>query len=158
MEIKALANPGWKFTGWEGEIQSNAPVIKQGFFGDVVLHAKFESIELPSVMISEIHYHPSPELQGDDDIFEFLEHLSVHGDEPTNLEEVLCTDIIDNAKGDTINELGIRKFSGANIIGYKSPEGQFILNPSPEKNSRHGMVHDGHEKYSSLMGNCFGSS
>jgi voltage-gated potassium channel len=65
------------------------------------------------------------------DVFEFLEHLSVHGEEPTNLEEVLCTQLKEENVGITITELGIRKFSGANIIGFKSPAGEFILNPSP---------------------------
>ena len=66
------------------------------------------------------------------DIVEFLEHLSVHGAEPTNLEEIICTSLPDGKKDSTINDLGIRKQTGANIIGYKNAEGQFFLNPSPE--------------------------
>ena len=73
LEIEAHANPGWRFVGWIGDVQSQEPVIKQGFFGDAVLHAQFEPHELPSVMISEIHYNPSADLQGDDEDFEFLE-------------------------------------------------------------------------------------
>lgn len=66
------------------------------------------------------------------DVIEFLEHLSVHGDEPTNLEEIVCTSISENKPNQTINGLGIRKKTGVNIIGFKSPEGKFTLNPSPE--------------------------
>ncbi len=66
------------------------------------------------------------------DVIEFLEHLSVHGDEPTNLEEIMCTYLPENNGKNTINELGIRKKTGANIIGFKNPDGKFILNPSPD--------------------------
>ena len=66
------------------------------------------------------------------DVIEFLEHLSIHGDEPTNLEEIVCTYIPDNKPNKTIDDLSIRKNTGANIIGYKSPDGKFILNPAPD--------------------------
>jgi voltage-gated potassium channel len=66
------------------------------------------------------------------DILEFLEHLSVHGKEPTNLEEILCSDIHVSIENKTINEIGIRKNTGVNIIGFKSPQGEYIMNPSPE--------------------------
>lgn len=62
------------------------------------------------------------------DIVEFLEHLSFNGDSPTNIEEIDC----ENLSGKTIFEIGIRKATGANIIGYKDPEGTYILNPNPD--------------------------
>jgi voltage-gated potassium channel len=66
------------------------------------------------------------------DVIEFLEHLSIHGDEPTNLEEVICSYIPDSKPNKTINDLNIRMKTGANIIGLKTPEGKFILNPAPD--------------------------
>ncbi|MBN1338371.1 MAG: NAD-binding protein [Bacteroidales bacterium] len=66
------------------------------------------------------------------DIIEFLDHLSVHGQDPTNLQEIVCDELPEGSMQRTIHEIGIRKISGANIIGYKSPEGQYFLNPSPE--------------------------
>lgn len=66
------------------------------------------------------------------DVVEFLEHLSVHGDEPTNLEEVVCSYIPDKKPNRTISDLEIRQKTGANIIGYKTPDGKFILNPDPD--------------------------
>ena len=74
------------------------------------------------------------------DVVEFLEHLSVHGVEPTNLEEILCSNIPSSLENKTIMELGLRKQTGVNIIGYKSPEGQFILNPSPETRVSNGST------------------
>jgi len=66
------------------------------------------------------------------DIMEFLDKLSVHGEAPTNLEEIICSDLPENVLDQTINDIGIRKQTGANIIGFKTPEGEYILNPSPD--------------------------
>jgi voltage-gated potassium channel len=68
------------------------------------------------------------------DIVEFLEHLSIRGSSPTNLEEIVCSDLESEISCKSIHEIGIRQKSGANIIGFKTPEGEFILNPSPETN------------------------
>jgi hypothetical protein len=73
IEIEAHAKPGWKFVEWTGDIQSQEAAVTTGFLGDAVLHARFEPHELPSVMISEIHYNPSADLQGEDEDYEFLE-------------------------------------------------------------------------------------
>ncbi len=66
------------------------------------------------------------------DIVEFLEHLSYTGDHPTNLEEISCDDLPHALESKTIFEIGIRRETGANIVGYKAPDGTFILNPSPD--------------------------
>ena len=66
------------------------------------------------------------------DVVEFLEHLSIHSEEPTNLEEIVCHYLPENGQQKTINDLGIRKKTGVNIIGFKNPDGKFILNPDPE--------------------------
>ncbi|MCD4694999.1 MAG: potassium channel protein [Bacteroidales bacterium] len=66
------------------------------------------------------------------DILEFLDHVSVHGEDPTSLEEIICDDLPEKAKSKTIYEIGIRRITGANIIGFKAPDGRYILNPSPD--------------------------
>jgi voltage-gated potassium channel len=66
------------------------------------------------------------------DVVEFLEHLSIQSGEPTNLEEVFCSYLPENEPNKTINDLGIRKKTGANIIGFKQADGKFILNPGPD--------------------------
>ncbi|MCK5766040.1 MAG: potassium channel protein [Bacteroidales bacterium] len=66
------------------------------------------------------------------DVMEFLEMLSVHGAAPTNLEEIVCSDLPVDVLDKTIYEIGIRKKTGANIIGFKTSDGEFILNPSPD--------------------------
>ncbi|MCB0823717.1 MAG: potassium channel protein [Bacteroidales bacterium] len=65
------------------------------------------------------------------DVIEFMDHLSVHGEDPTTLEEFQCSALSDdNIK--TIGEYAIRRKTGANIIGFKTPDGRFILNPTPD--------------------------
>ncbi|MBM3436844.1 MAG: potassium channel protein [Bacteroidetes bacterium] len=65
------------------------------------------------------------------DIIEFLEHVSVHGQDPTRLEEIICPELPPGINSRTIDELKIRRVTGVNIIGYKSPAGEYILNPKP---------------------------
>jgi len=71
--IEAHAKPGWKFSEWSGGIQSPEAAQTISIFGNAVIQAHFESYELPSLLVSEIHYNPSSDLQGKDADFEFLE-------------------------------------------------------------------------------------
>ena len=66
------------------------------------------------------------------DVIEFMDHVSVHGDDPTTLEEITCPDLPDHVKSKTIYEIGIRRKTGANIIGYKTPDGRYLLNPTAD--------------------------
>ena len=73
IKIEAHAKPGWKFVEWIGDIQSSEAAITTGILGNTSLLARFEPDELPSVMLSEVHYNPSSEIQGEDEEFEFIE-------------------------------------------------------------------------------------
>ncbi|MBC8321111.1 MAG: potassium channel protein [Bacteroidetes bacterium] len=66
------------------------------------------------------------------DIVEFLDHLSIHSDTPTQLVEIMCDELPFELINKPIREIGIRRKSGANIIGFKTATGDFIINPSPE--------------------------
>lgn len=66
------------------------------------------------------------------DIVEFLEHLTIHSDIPTYLTEIMCNELPANLMNKPISEIGFRQKSGANIIGYKTATGDFILNPTPD--------------------------
>lgn len=72
------------------------------------------------------------------DIVEFLDHVSVHGKDPTTLEEIVCDELPESAMAKTIHEIGIRRQTGANIIGYRAPDGHYILNPAPDTKVVHG--------------------
>ncbi len=66
------------------------------------------------------------------DVLEFLEHLNVHGDSPVQLMEIMCSNLPEKLSHKPIKEIEFRKKTGANIIGYKTATGEYILNPSPD--------------------------
>ena len=66
------------------------------------------------------------------DVVEFLNHLSIHGSSPTNLEEIDCGSLHKANETLTIKDLGFRKAIGINIIGFKTPSGEFVINPMPD--------------------------
>jgi voltage-gated potassium channel len=75
------------------------------------------------------------------DLVEFLDNLSVSGEiDSINVEQVpfekICPDGVERA----ILDLDIRKKTGCSVIGYRTPEGNYIVNPEPsmklQKNSK----------------------
>lgn len=66
------------------------------------------------------------------DVVEFLEHLTLHDTETTQLMEIMCDKLPNELKNKPIKELGIRSKSGANIIGFKTAGGDYILNPTKD--------------------------
>ncbi|HIB48734.1 MAG TPA: potassium channel protein [Flavobacteriaceae bacterium] len=66
------------------------------------------------------------------DLVEFLDNLAVSGSgDSINVEQIpfekVCPDGIELA----IQELDIRRKTGCSVIGYKSPEGNYVVNPEP---------------------------
>jgi len=66
------------------------------------------------------------------DVVELLRHISVYETTTVNLEEIFCCDMHENFRNKTLAELDIRNKTGANIIGFKTSKGEFIINPLPE--------------------------
>ena len=78
LRIKAHARDGWRFTEWVGSYPSYSKELSINLRETTILHAAFEKYDTPPVVISEIHYNPSAELQGDDEDFEFVELVNMH--------------------------------------------------------------------------------
>ncbi len=73
------------------------------------------------------------------DLVEFLDILSVSGeDDSINVEQVPFSKVCPEGKELAIKELDLRKNTGCSIIGYKSPEGEYIVNPEPSLNLKRG--------------------
>lgn len=66
------------------------------------------------------------------DVLEFLDNIAITGDANVNLEEVSFSSLPEDFKYLTISELRARKVSGCNIVGYKTPNGEFVVNPDPD--------------------------
>lgn len=66
------------------------------------------------------------------DVIEFIDHITGQGGPDINLEEITFDNLPDHLQNKTISDLEIRNKSGANIIGFKTGTGEFIINPSAD--------------------------
>lgn len=66
------------------------------------------------------------------DVIEFIDHITGQGGPDINLEEISFDRLPQPLRNKSIRELEIRNKSGANIIGFKTGNGEFIINPDPE--------------------------
>lgn len=66
------------------------------------------------------------------DVMEFIDQITVQGGDSINLEEITFDKITDNLKNKTLKDLEIRNKSGANIIGFKTAGGDYVVNPSAD--------------------------
>lgn len=66
------------------------------------------------------------------DIMEFMDLIKVSGKAAANLEEIKFQELPDDLKYTTIGDLNDQFMSGCNVIGYRSEEGEYIINPSSD--------------------------
>ena len=66
------------------------------------------------------------------DLVEFIDNLSISGDNTTNVEEIKMEDLATSGKEITLKELDLRKQTGCTVIGYKTPTEEYIINPEAE--------------------------
>jgi voltage-gated potassium channel len=72
------------------------------------------------------------------DVIEFLDYITGQGGDNIKLEEITFENLSSNYKNKTIRDLEIRNKSGANIVGFKTALGDYIINPSADTV----MIHD----------------
>jgi voltage-gated potassium channel len=63
------------------------------------------------------------------DLAEFFHRLTIEGDEGVNLVEIVCSDLPATFQNRTIHDMSVRRLTGANIVGFKTPDGSYIVNP-----------------------------
>ncbi|MGZ3865253.1 MAG: potassium channel family protein [Bacteroidia bacterium] len=66
------------------------------------------------------------------DVLEFVDYIVGQSAEAINLEEITFENIPDQLRHKTLKDLEIRNKSGANIIGFKTATGEYIINPSAD--------------------------
>lgn len=66
------------------------------------------------------------------DVMEFIDHITAEGGDNISLEEISFEHIPAELKNKTLKDLEIRNRSGANIIGYKTAMGEYIINPNAD--------------------------
>lgn len=62
-------------------------------------------------------------------IVEFLEYLSIEGSSNINLEEIEVSQVTHSHRGVKLKDLQLRRKTGCSIMGIKTPEGEYIINP-----------------------------
>ncbi|MFI5148379.1 MAG: potassium channel family protein [Bacteroidia bacterium] len=72
------------------------------------------------------------------DVMEFLDYITGQGGEHIKLEEITFENLSASYKNKTIRDLEVRNKSGANIVGFKTAKGDYVINPSPDTQ----MIHD----------------
>ena len=67
------------------------------------------------------------------DLLEFVDNLSIIGNQSINIEEVAVEQLYDTSKQKTILELDLCKKTGCNVIGYKDENGNYHINPEADQ-------------------------
>ncbi|WP_369048722.1 TrkA family potassium uptake protein [Tenacibaculum sp. UWU-22] len=63
------------------------------------------------------------------DVIEFVDQLTFEGKTTPNLEEISVNNLPEKYIGKTILDLDLRKKTGCNVIGFKTAEQHYIINP-----------------------------
>ncbi len=66
------------------------------------------------------------------DVMEFIDFITAEGGDNINLEEINFDTLSEGLRHKTLKDLEIRNKSGANIIGFKTDTGEYIVNPSAD--------------------------
>lgn len=66
------------------------------------------------------------------DIVEFVDKLAVETENATNLKEIDVNDLPEEYKLKSIKDLDFRKTTGCTVIGYKTPDNEYIINPEAD--------------------------
>lgn len=66
------------------------------------------------------------------DVMEFIDYITGQGGESINLEEITFDNIPEHLRNRTLKDLEIRNKSGANIIGFRKGNGEYVVNPSAD--------------------------
>ncbi len=63
------------------------------------------------------------------DIIEFIDRLSIEGESTSTIEELVIESLPEEYKGKSIFDLDLRRKTGCTVIGFKTPEKKYIVNP-----------------------------
>lgn len=66
------------------------------------------------------------------DVMEFVDYITGQGGDNIRLEEITFDNLPQAYQNKTIRDLEIRNKSGANIIGFKTAAGDYVINPSAD--------------------------
>ncbi len=118
-----VINPGIKIISRASDEHSDIKLKRAGA-DNVIMPDKIGGAHMASLVLKP-------------NIVEFIDVLTGGGDIEFHLDEISGEELQEEFRGKTIRELEIRNKFGANIIGFKSSEGQYVINPSPDTIIKH---------------------
>ncbi|MDG1333161.1 MAG: NAD-binding protein [Crocinitomicaceae bacterium] len=68
-------------------------------------------------------------LVGNPDVMEFIDSIRVQGYMESNVESISYEELPEELRGHTIGELESRGVTGVTIVGFKSDDGEYMINP-----------------------------
>ncbi len=111
-------NKDLKIISWATE-ETTLKKLKLAGADNVIMPDRFGGDHMASLVVTP-------------DLIEFLDNLSDSGDDDSmNIEQVPFSKVSQNGEELAIKNLDLRKKTRCSIIGYKSPEGEYIVNPEP---------------------------
>lgn len=66
------------------------------------------------------------------DVIEFMDAIKVQGFSGVNIESISFNELPTEFRNKTIGQLEAKRITGVTIIGFKTPEGEYIINPDFE--------------------------
>ena len=63
------------------------------------------------------------------DLVEFVDKLKISEESSTNLEEIAIDDLPSEFLNKTILDLDLRNISGCTVIGFKTAQNEYVVNP-----------------------------
>lgn len=63
------------------------------------------------------------------DAIEFIDAIKVSGKNDSNVQTITFTQLPEKLRNKTVEELESKKITGVTIIGFKTPEGKYVINP-----------------------------
>jgi len=66
------------------------------------------------------------------DIVEFVDKLAVDSDNATHLEEIIVEELPKEFLSKSIRDLDLRRKTGCSVIGFKTPDNEYVINPGAE--------------------------
>ena len=99
---------------------------KSGKEGDEIIKLEERQIAMERRILKSLDIN---QLARTPDLAEFLDHISIEGGADVNLEEINISSISSSFENKNLGEIQARHHTGCTIIGVKSPDGEYIVNP-----------------------------
>jgi voltage-gated potassium channel len=113
------------------EVQPNLKIISRA--SDENSDKKLKRAGATNVIMSDkIGGQRMAKLVAQPDIVEFVDHIIIQQKSDVYLEEISFSEMGENFVNKSIRDLGVRNFSGANIVGLRNSKGEYTINPNPD--------------------------